>query len=83
MEEGNLILLIVAVIGFIQVSFAAVLAYINNKSTARKDNETVYAGLVDRLEKRLEASYERNKTLEERCEKYEQLLEECEAVENE
>jgi len=78
MAEGNLILLIVAGIGFIQVSFAAVLAYLNNKdssrSTGNKDKESVYAGLVDRLEKRLEEECERIAVLEEKCEKYECLL---------
>jgi flagellar motility protein MotE (MotC chaperone) len=87
MEEGNLILLIVAGIGFIQVTFAAILAYLNNKSTARKDNESVYAGLVDRLENRLaeererEAKYEeRIAALEEKCERYEHLLKQYEGI---
>lgn len=77
MEEGNLILVVVAGIGFMQVAFAAILAYLNNRAAARKDNESVYAGLVDRLQKQLASSYERNADLEEKCEKYEQLLEEC------
>lgn len=80
MEEGNLILVVVAGIGFMQVAFAAILAYLNNRSTAKKENESVYAGLVDRLEKRLASSYERNATLEEKCEKYERLLEEYDAL---
>jgi hypothetical protein len=75
MDEKNLILLVVGIIGFIQVTFAAVLAYLNNRSAANKDDESVYAGLVDRLEKRLAASDKRIWALERKCEKYELLLE--------
>ena len=84
MEEGNLILLIVAGIGFTQVSAAAVLAYANNKagtkSRTNKEKESVYAGLVDRLEKRLEEECERITVLEEKCKKYERLLGQHESI---
>ncbi len=78
MEEGNLTLLIVGVIGFIQVAFAATLAYLNNRSSANKDDESVYAGLVDRLETHLKSSDERIKILEGERAKYKLLWEECE-----
>jgi len=83
MDEKNLILLVVGIIGFIQVAFAAVLAYLNNRAAANKDNESVYAGLVDRLEKRLTASDKRIRALERKCEKYELLLEKREEEKDE
>lgn len=82
MEEGNLILIVVAVIGFIQVGFAGLLAYLTNRNTAEatanKDNESVYAGLVDRLEKTVERADARILILEEKCERYERLLDQYE-----
>lgn len=72
---------------------SALLAWRWNKAAADKDTadarvseESIYAGLVDRLERSLAAANEREEkrdariaALEEKCEKYERLIERYEA----
>lgn len=93
MEEGNITLLAVAIIGVVQMIISALLAWRWNKAAADKDTadarvseESIYAGLVDRLERSLAAANEREEkrdariaALEEKCEKYERLIERYEA----
>jgi len=94
MEEQNLTLIAIAVIGFAQVGLNVALGLRNNKANAKKSesearsvDESVYGDLVDRLEKRLDASAKREQRLEERiaalegkCDKYEGLIQKYEHV---
>lgn len=94
MEEGNLTLIIIALIGVFQVGLGIYFGRRNNEATATKDEATAlssagsyYANLVDRLEARLAAADKREEkimgrlaALEAKCEKYEALIDKYESI---